>query len=158
MVWLEALSYIVTIFGLPLAIYVFVYEQRRRIENEEEALYQRLSDGYQDFLRLALENPDLQLLGEYDPATEFSAEQRERKRAIFAMLVSLFERAFITLYADRMNRHERRLWLSWEDFLTEWCRRPDFRAVLPALLEGEDDAFSRHILRISEEQAGRQAR
>ena len=42
--WLEALSYIVTVVGLPFAIAVFLYEQRRERQNEEEEIYQRLSD------------------------------------------------------------------------------------------------------------------
>ena len=57
----ELLSYIVTVVGLPLAIFVFLYEQRKERENEEEAVYQLLSDNYQDFLKVALENPDLKL-------------------------------------------------------------------------------------------------
>ena len=55
----ELLSYVVTVVGLPLAIFVFLYEQRRERENEEEAVYQLLSDNYQDFLKVALGNPDL---------------------------------------------------------------------------------------------------
>jgi hypothetical protein len=52
----------VTIFGLPMAILVFMYEQRRERQGEEEELYQRLSDEYTGFLKLVLGNPDLQLL------------------------------------------------------------------------------------------------
>ena len=44
--WAEALSYIVTVFGLPMAILVFMYEQRRQRQGDEEELYQRLSDEY----------------------------------------------------------------------------------------------------------------
>ena len=33
-VW-ELLSYIVTVFGLPLVIVIFIYEQRKERENEE---------------------------------------------------------------------------------------------------------------------------
>ncbi|MEN9805592.1 MAG: hypothetical protein RL756_100, partial [Pseudomonadota bacterium] len=65
----ELLSYVVTVFGLPLAIYVFLFEQRKDRENEEEAVYMQLSDNYQDFLRVALDHPDLQLfLPERTPA------------------------------------------------------------------------------------------
>ena len=60
--WAEALSYIVTVFGLPMAIVVFMYEQRRERQGEEQELYQRLSDEYTAFLKLVLANPDLQLL------------------------------------------------------------------------------------------------
>ena len=60
--WAEVLSYLVTIFALPMAILVFLYEQRCERQNEQEELYQRLSDEYISFLKLALANPDLQLL------------------------------------------------------------------------------------------------
>lgn len=36
----ELMSYVVTVIGLPLAIAVFVYEQRKERDNEEEAVYQ----------------------------------------------------------------------------------------------------------------------
>lgn len=36
----ELLSYIVTVFGLPLAIVSFMLEQRKERENEEEEVYQ----------------------------------------------------------------------------------------------------------------------
>ncbi len=40
----ELLSYVVTTIGLPLAILVFVYEQKKERDNEEEEVYQLLSD------------------------------------------------------------------------------------------------------------------
>jgi hypothetical protein len=46
----ELMSYVVTVVGLPVAIAVFIYEQRRERDNEEQAVYQLLSDNYQDFL------------------------------------------------------------------------------------------------------------
>ena len=88
----ELLSYVVTVVGLPLAIAVFLYEQRRERENEEEEVYQLLSDNYQDFLKIALDNPDLKLYSA-GAAESLNAEQRERQLIIFNMLVSLFERA-----------------------------------------------------------------
>ena len=57
----ELLSYIVTVFGLPLAIFSFLHEQRKERENEEEEVYQQLSDAYTDFLKLVIANPDLKL-------------------------------------------------------------------------------------------------
>ncbi len=57
----ELMSYVVTVIGLPLAILVFLFEQRKERENEEEEVYQLLSDNYQEFLKVALDNPDLRL-------------------------------------------------------------------------------------------------
>lgn len=146
--WFEWLSYVVTIIGLPLAIGIFLYEQRKERQNEEGELSQRLSDEYTNFLKLALENADLQLLRQQGQPQSLTDEQKERKLILFGILVSLFERAYILVYEDNMNKQTRRLWLSWEDYMREWCRREDFRTVLEKLLEGEDEDFQKHIRQI----------
>lgn len=148
--WLEAASYVVTIIGLPMAILVFAWEQRRQRQNDQEEIYQRLSDEYASFLKLALDNADLHLLRTHGTEPELTEEQQERKYALFNILVSIFERAYILVYEDKMDRQTRRLWLSWEDYMREWCRRKDFREVLPELLKGEDEDFADHIGKIAE--------
>ncbi|MDE2598146.1 MAG: hypothetical protein KGL40_00835 [Rhodocyclaceae bacterium] len=148
----ELLSYIVTVVGLPLAIFVFLYEQRKERENEDEEVYQLVSDNYQDFLKIALENPDLRLFSA--AAVEgLSDEQKERQFIIFTMLVSLFERAYLLMYDANMSPRQARRWNSWEDFMMEWCRKPHFRALLPQLLHGEDPGFVRHVEKIASDQA-----
>jgi len=140
----ELLSYVVTVVGLPLAIAVFIFEQRKERDNEEEEVYQLLSDNYQEFLKIALEHPDLRLFSsEETPA--LSAEQQERMFIIFSMLISLFERAYLLLYEQGMKEKQLRRWRSWEDYMGEWCSRADFRASLPALLRGEDPEFAAYI-------------
>lgn len=140
----ELLSYVVTTIGLPLAIAVFVYEQHKERLQDESEVYQQLSDDYQGFLQTALEHPDLGLFGSHETPS-LSPEQRERMQIIFSMLVALFERAFILLYADGMARRQQRLWQSWEDYMREWCRRAEFRGALPALLAGEDADFVAYL-------------
>lgn len=147
--WAEALSYVVTIVGLPLAILVFMYEQRRNRQNEEEEIYQRLSDEYTEFLKLVLANPDLQLLRRHAEVAPLTDEQKERKFALFNILISLFERSYLLVYEERMDRQTQRLWQSWEDYMREWCQRQDFRETLPELLTGEDEDFCAHIRKIA---------
>ena len=142
-IW-ELLSYIVTTIGLPLAIVVFLYEQKKERDNEEEEVYQLLSDNYQDFLKVVLDNPDLRLFSA-EQTLELTKDQRERKVIIFNMLISLFERAYLLLYESDMASKQLRRWSSWEDYMREWCKREDFRAALPRLLEGEDPDFSAYI-------------
>lgn len=149
----ELLSYVVTVVGLPLAIGIFFYEQRKERENEEEEVYQLVSDNYQEFLRTALQNPDLQLFSR-DLAPPLSPEQRERRLIIFNMLVSLFERAYLLLYEDRMTANQTRRWRSWEDYMREWCVRKDFRDALPELLKGEDPGFARYLGDLAREARG----
>lgn len=151
--WTELASYVVTVVGLPLAILLFLYEQRKERRNEEAELSQRLSDEYNGFLKLVLDNADLQLLRRHGGEQQFTDEQIERRLAIFGLLVSLFERAYIMVYEERMNRQTQRVWSSWEDYMREWCRRGDFRAALPELLQGEDEDFRRHIETIAGQEA-----
>lgn len=148
----ELLSYVVTVVGLPLAIIVFVFEQRRERENEEEEVYQLLSDNYQDFLKVALDYPDLKLFSA-EQTPDLTDEQKERMMIIFSMLVSLFERAYLLLYDAKLKPKELRRWRSWEDYMREWCRRKDFGDFLPTLLVGEDDDFVAYIKSLSDEAA-----
>ena len=150
--WLEALSYIVTIVGLPFAIWVFVKEQRKERVNDDEELYLQLSDEYTKFLRLVLESADLRLMTQAEPTAAFTPEQVERRDVLFEILISIFERAYILVYEDTMDRQTSRLWQTWEDYMRYWCRRSDFRERLPALLEGEDPDFQRHITSIAQKE------
>lgn len=146
----ELLSFIVTVIGLPLAIVVFLWEQRRERDNEEEEEYQLLADAYNDFLKVAIDNADLQLRSK--TAVPLSPEQQERKLLIFDMLISLFERAYLVAYQPNMAGQRARRWNSWEDYMREWCRRADFHQRLPELLRGEDPEFSKYILRLDAEE------
>ena len=144
----EMMSYVVTVIGLPMAISVFIFEQHKERNNEEEEVYQLLSDNYQEFLKVTLEHPDLRLFAR-EETPSLSEEQRERMFIIFSMLISLFERAYLLLYEAKMNEKQLRRWRSWEDYMGEWCNRADFRASLPALLRGEDPEFTDYILKLS---------
>lgn len=146
-IW-ELASWVVTVIGLPLAIAVFFIEQRKERENEDEEVYTLLSDNYQDFLKTALQNPDLRLFS--DASVPLGEEQKERQFIIFSMLISLFESAYLLLYDDDMSEKQARRWNSWEDYIGEWCRRPDFRAMLPKLLRGEDPSFVLYVQRLAE--------
>lgn len=159
MTWLqilEALSYLVTIIALPFAILVFIAERRKERMNDDEEVYLQLADDYEKFLKLVLENADLRLLTPSATAPQLTEEQLERRNVLFEILVALFERAYILVYEDRMSGQAGRLWQTWEDYMRVWCRRRDFREMLPLLLEGEDPEFQRHITRIAEEEKRRQ--
>ena len=152
----ELASYAVTVIALPFAVWVFLTEQRKERENEEEEAYQHLSDAYNAFLGVVLANADLQLRSA--PALpDPSPEQHERMLIVFDMLVSLFERAYLVAYKDEMSAAERRRWNSWDDYMREWSRRDDFFNALPQLLRGEDPAFQSYLLRVAQEERTVQA-
>ena len=149
----EVASQLVTTIGLPFAVWVFLAQQRKERENEEEEAYQRLSDAYNHFLSMVLANADLQLRSAAQ-LTDATLEQRERIRVIFDMLISLFERAYLVAYRTRMRKTEARRWNSWDDYMHEWCRRDDFYELLPQLLRGEDFEFQTYIQRLAQAERG----
>ncbi len=152
--WIELASYAVTVVGLPFAIWVFLVQQRKERENEEEEAYLMLSASYNEFLKLVLANPDLKLRTER-LTPDLNDEQRERMLVIFEMLVSLFERAYLLLWEPEMADKQLRRWYSWEDYMREWVRREDFRVLLPRLLQGEDPQFASFLRNLATEEAAR---
>ncbi len=150
-VW-ELLSYVVTVIGLPLAIVVFALEQRKERLNEEDAVYESISEKYQEFLRVVLEHPDLHLFS-MTRTPALTEDQTERMMVIFSMLIALFERAYVLLYEDGLKGAKLRHWRSWEDYMREWCAREDFRDVLDSLLLGEDPDFEAYIRALAAEHA-----
>ena len=143
----EFASYVVTVVGLPLAIVAYMFEQRKERANEEEETYQLLSDNYQDFLKVVLENSDLRLFSQQP--VDLSDEQNDRRVVLFAMLISLFERAYLLLYEPNLRNSKLRRWRSWEDYMREWVGRPAFRDQLPILVQGEDPEFVAYIQKLA---------
>jgi hypothetical protein len=146
----EVASYVVTVFGFPLALLVFFIEQRKERQNEDEEIFQKLADEYADFSKLLLENSDLMLFSTASHVVSLTLEQQERKKIIFDLLVSLFERAYILVYEEKMSKQTQRLWRTWEDYIRFWCKREDFRRELPELLKGEDPDFEAYMLDVSQ--------
>ncbi|HKW13958.1 MAG TPA: hypothetical protein VJS69_05685 [Candidatus Krumholzibacteria bacterium] len=140
----ELLSYVVTVIGLPAAIIAFIFEKRKEREANEDEVHQLLSDNYQDFLKTALDHPDLQLFSP-EETPELSLQQHERMLIIFGVLVSIFERAYVFMYEKSMSKAQSRRWIAWEDYMREWCQRKDFRRLLPELLKGEDPDFRAYL-------------
>jgi hypothetical protein len=149
----ELASYVVTVVGLPFALIVFIFEQKKERLNEDEELYQKLSDEYAEFSKLLLDNADLRLMSAELPDEQLTEEQIERKKIMFDIVISLFERAFILVYEENMNQQIKRLWSSWDDYMRFWCRRNDFRKALHDLLQGEDPDFVNYIKNIASSEA-----
>jgi hypothetical protein len=147
----ETASFVVTVFALPFAIFLFLFEQRKERDAEDEEAYQLLQNAYSDFLKIVLDNPDLQLRSA-TTRTDLNDEQLERRLIIFEMLVALFERAYIVSYESDLSGVALRRWNSWDDYMREWCRRHDFFSLLPQLLRGEDPDFAAYIRAIAVEE------
>jgi hypothetical protein len=147
----ELASFVVTALGLPLALFVFLFEQRKERVNEEDEVYQLLSNAYTDFLKVVLENPDLHLATQLS-TPDLTPDQQERMMVLLDMLMSIFERAYLTAWHPRMTAAQQRRWNVWEDFMRDWVRRDDFFLQMETLLRGEDPDFAAYIRRLAAEE------
>lgn len=140
--WMELLSYIATVVGIPLALFVFMFEEKKERQAEQEEIYEKLMDHYARIQEKLFEYPELD---QHDrPLTD--SENARRQYILYEMLISLFERSFILLYGESDPAY-RRMWNSWEDYMAQWLAHPNFRTALPRLMQGEDPGFVAYVSR-----------
>jgi len=140
----EFLSYVATVVGIPLAIFAYMMEEKKERLSEQEEIYDKLMDHYDDILARLFEHPDI----DQHDAPINDPELRRRQKILYEMLVTLFERAFILLYGEKEPVYLR-MWNSWEDYIKLWLTRPNFREYLPELMVGEDKKFVDYMAKLS---------
>ncbi len=98
----QLLANIVTVFGLPLAIYTFVLEQRKERGERRRGGLPATVGRLHRLPETVLQHPDLKLRTQA-PTPDLTDEQRERMQVLFEILISLFERAYLTAYHADMT-------------------------------------------------------
>lgn len=134
--FMELLSYVATVVGIPLAIWTFIIQERKERQSEQEEIYDQLMDHYDDIREKLFEHPEL----DQHDAPLPDPESQRRQRILYEMLISLFERAFILLQGETSPAYQR-MWNSWIDYIQYWSNLPNFRAALPDMVRGEDQHF-----------------
>lgn len=137
--WLEfweMLSYVVTVLGLPAAIFLYFKDNTKERLAEQQEIDGQLKEEYNDILDNLIEYPELD---RHDKP--LSGDQALQQARIYQKLIGCFETSFIRLY-DRPERELQRMWYSWQDIIDEWLRQPNFAQALPQLLVGEDENFA----------------
>jgi hypothetical protein len=134
--WMELLSYVATVVGIPLALATFIIQERKERQSEQQEIYDQMMEHYARIQDKLFQHPELD---QHDNPMSNPEDQR-RQRIIYDMLASLFERAFIMLYGEA-DPDYKRMWNSWFDYITYWCKKQNFRDALPELMEGEDPDF-----------------
>ena len=149
--FLEALSYLATIIGIPVAIVAFIAEKRKDRRARARDAYVEANARYIDYLTLCLEHPELDGfdLSEQDPDVRKSGLD-VKKLALFTILISILETGYV-LYADQRENARLRQWQGWHDYMVMWARRADFRIVWPLLGPQFDTEFVQHMEKIMRE-------
>lgn len=142
---LDILTSLVTIIGLPLALYSFRRQKQKDKEFEEEKTFHQLDESYVSFLQLAIQHPDLDI---FDPpiGKNYSPtdEQLRREHAIFGILISLFERSFL-MFKDQSEKYKDSQWSGWVEFIKSYSYRENFKSVWNKIGHQFDSEFCKFM-------------
>lgn len=129
----ESISYLITLIGIPFAIFLFFSEKRKERITRELEMYASAHDRYVEYLKLCLERPDLDAFDLPKNSEETKAcGIKYEKIILFTILVAIMESAFIRY--SRVNTREAKIqWQGWREYISEWLRRPDFRKTWPII-------------------------
>jgi hypothetical protein len=129
----------------PLAVIEYLKAKKRDRKAHEYKIYDELDTRFFEYQKLALQHYDLDIL-ELPLARPTEALDKKRKQELvaYAILFSLFERAFLmfnlqtTLFRDKQ-------WSGWKYFLNDMIRRESVRTAWEATKETYDTDFQQFM-------------
>lgn len=143
--YLEIATFVITILGLPAAIFIYLQEQKMQREEREYGTYDALDDKYIEIQQLCLDHPELDV---FDSAFEnpgvLSEQQQKQEEAILLIRISIFERAFL-MYQRAPSKSKQDQWEGWSEEIKEWLERENFRAVWLEHSPYFDKDFAEHF-------------
>lgn len=125
----QIVYYIALSVAGPLALIEFVRaRQRDRLANEYK-IYDELDNRFFEYQKIALEYYDLDILDvpNNDPSLSFD-KKRKQEMVAYAILFSLFERAFL-MFTHQAEEFQKRQWSGWKRFLNDFIRRESVRVA-----------------------------
>ena len=125
----QIIYYIAMSIAGPLAVMAYIKAKKtERLEKEYET-YDELDNRFFEYQKLALEYYDLDILEvpNSDPSLAFD-KKRKQEMVAFAILFSLFERAYL-MFSNQADVFRQRQWSGWKHFLKDFLRRESVRTA-----------------------------
>jgi hypothetical protein len=125
----QIVYYITLSVAGPLAlIEYFRVKTRDRLANEYK-IYDELDNRFFEYQKIALQYYDLDILDvpNNDPSLGFD-KKRKQEMVAYAILFSLFERAFL-MFHHQAKAFQLRQWSGWKHFLNDFIRRESVRTA-----------------------------
>ena len=118
--------------------------KRDRLANEYK-IYDELNDRFFEYQKIALEYYDLDILDvpNNDPSLAFD-KKRKQEMVAYAMLFSLFERAFL-MFHQQEDPFRLRQWSGWKHYLNDFIRRETVRTAWLISRETYDTDFQKFM-------------
>jgi len=127
--YFELATFIVTLLGVPAAIFIYAKEQRLQREEREYGTYDALDEKYIELQQLCIEYPELDIFDTpYAVPRKLTEEQQKQEEAIILIRISIFERAFL-MYQRTPAKAKSDQWAGWDGEIKEWLNRKNFRDV-----------------------------
>ena len=147
----ELASYIVVVLGVPIGLFQYYQSKVRERQERESRVFDAVSASYLDFQRTCLQYPYLDVFDIPDaaPATLTPAQQKEELIA-FAILFSIFERAYLLYVANQTPITEAQ-WQGWDQHMRGYFRRANFRRAWHTGDGSYDPRFNEYMRRIEAE-------
>ena len=125
----QIIYYIAMSIAGPLAVIAYIATKKmERIEKEHQT-YDELDNRFFEYQKLALEYYDLDILDvpNNDPSLAFD-KKRKQEMVAYAILFSLFERAYL-MFSRQADGFRERQWSGWKHFLNDFLCRQNVRTA-----------------------------
>ncbi|RDH80780.1 MAG: hypothetical protein DIZ80_17305 [endosymbiont of Galathealinum brachiosum] len=127
--YLEIATFIITIFGLPVAIYIYLQEQKLQREEREYGTYDALDDKYIELQQLCLDYPNLDVFDTpFNKKPDLTEGELKQEEAILLIRISIFERAYL-MYQREVAKAKQNQWEGWDIEIQEWLERQNFKEI-----------------------------
>ena len=137
----QIIYYIAMSIAGPLAVIAFLQVRKTDRLEKEYKTYDELDNRFFEYQKLALEYYDLDILDvpNNDPSLAFD-KKRKQEMVAYAILFSLFERAFL-MFSNQADTFRLRQWSGWKRFLKDFIRRETVRTAWQLSKETYDTDF-----------------
>lgn len=127
--YLEIATFIITIFGVPVAIYIYLQEQKHQREEREYGTYDALDDKYIELQQLCLDYPNLDIFDTpFNKIPDLTEGELKQEEAILLIRISIFERAYL-MYQREIAKAKQNQWEGWDIEIQEWLERQNFKKI-----------------------------
>jgi hypothetical protein len=129
----------------PLAVIEYLKSKKSDRLAQEHKIYDELDTRFFEYQKLALQYYDLDIL-ELPHTSPTQALEKKRKQELiaYAILFSLFERAFLMFY-QQTELFRNKQWSGWKYFLKDMIRRDGVRAAWQEIKETYDTDFQQFM-------------
>lgn len=152
---LEAFSYIVVIVTFCLGIIQYRENSKNEQREREERAYDEVDDKYLEFLQICMANPSLDIFDIEDKEKHnLSLEDKKKELIAFAYLLSVFERAYLSLSEGQDDEFKNNHWAGWEAYIKHYCCRKNFRHAAYLLADTFETKFCNQLKRYLADASG----